>query len=219
MTATNMVTPEPAGPRRGRPTATNTVTPEPAAPRRGRPRDAQCEQAILQATVALLSEVGFNQLSIEAVAARAGVGKPTIYRRWPSKPELVLDAVKRLAPPFPTADTGDPLTDLRQIVPELIVGLTSSPVARAIISLAGDPEMARRLVEQHLTPRREALADILRRAIAAGELRADTDVEMAMDLMLGAAVYRWLTTAQPVDAHTTRRFVDAVWDSLRPSAS
>jgi AcrR family transcriptional regulator len=199
-------------------TAANTVSGA-AAPRRGRPRDAQAEQAILRATIALLSEVGFNQLSIGAVAARAGVGKPTIYRRWPSKAELVLDAVERLAPPFPTADTGDPHTDLRQVVPELIVNLTSSPVARATIALAGDAEMVGRLGQRYLRPRRAATADILHRAIAAGELRADIDVEMAIDLMVGASVYRWLVTAQPVDADTARRFVDAVWDSLRPSAS
>jgi AcrR family transcriptional regulator len=197
-------------------TSANTVSSESAAPRRGRPRDAQAEQAILQATIAILSEVGFNQLSIEAVAARAGVGKPTIYRRWPSKPELVLDAVQRLAPPFPTADTGDPLTDLRQIVPELIVGLTSSPVARATLALANDAEMARRVGDEYLAPRRAAIADILHRAIAAGELRADIDVEMAIDMMVGPAIYRWLVTAQPVDADTGRRIVDAVWDSLRP---
>ena len=196
-------------------TSANTVSSGSAAPRRGRPRDAQAEQAILQATVELLSEVGFNQLSIEAVAARAGVGKPTIYRRWPSKPELVLDAVERLAPPFPTADTGDPLTDLRQIVPELIVGLTNSPVARATIALAGDAEMTRRLGEQYLWPRRAGIAVILHRAIAAGELRADIDVEMAIDLMLGASVYRWLVTAQPVDADTARRVVDTVWEGMR----
>ena len=196
-------------------TSANTVSSGSGAPRRGRPRDAQAEQAILQATVELLSEVGFNQLSIEAVAARAGVGKPTIYRRWPSKPELVLDAVERLAPPFPTADTGDPLTDLRQIVPELIVGLTSSPVARATIALAGDAEMTRRLGEQYLWPRRAGIAAILHRAIAAGELRADVDVEMAIDLMLGASVYRWLVTAQPVDADTARRVVDTVWEGMR----
>jgi AcrR family transcriptional regulator len=200
-------------------TAANTVPPGPAAPRRGRPRDAQVEQAILQATISLLSEVGFNNLSIEAVAARAGVGKPTIYRRWPSKPELVLDAVKRFAPPVPTADTGDPLADLRQIVPELIVGLTSPPFVRAMISLAGDVEMARRLGEQYLTPRRAGIADILQRAVAAGELRADIDVEMAIDLMVGASVYRWLVTAQPVDTDTSRRFVDAVCEALRPPAS
>lgn len=197
-------------------TSANTVSSESAAPRRGRPRDAQAERAILQATIAILSEVGFNQLSIEAVAARAGVGKPTIYRRWPSKPELVLDAVQRLAPPFPTADTGDPLTDLRQIVPELIVGLTSSPVARATLALANDAEMARRVGDEYLAPRRAAIADILHRAIAAGELRADIDVEMAIDMMVGPAIYRWLVTAQPVDADTGRRIVDAVWDSLRP---
>jgi AcrR family transcriptional regulator len=196
-------------------TATNTIPPGPAAPRRGRPRDAQAEQAILQTTIAILSEVGFNQLTIEAVAARAGVGKPTIYRRWPSKAELVLDAIERLAAPFPTADTGDPLTDLRQVVPELLVRLTSSPVARATLALAGDAEMLGRLGERYLRPRREATADILRRGIASGELRADIDVEMAIDMMVGALIYRWLVTAQPVDADTVRRVVDAVWAGMQ----
>jgi AcrR family transcriptional regulator len=199
-------------------TAANTAT-GPAAPRRGRPRDAQAEQAILQATVAILSEVGYNRLSIEAVAARAGVGKPTIYRRWPSKLELVIEAVKRLAPPMPTADTGDPLTDLRQIVPQLIVGLTSSPAGRANVALASDAqthaELARGLGEHFLAPRRAAIADILRRGIAAGQLRADIDVEMAIDMMVGTSVYRWLATAQPVDADAARRVVDTVWESLR----
>ena len=196
-------------------TATNTAPSGPAAPRRGRPRDAQAEQAILQATIALLAEVGFNQLTIEAVAARAAVGRPTIYRRWPSKAELVLDAVERLATPFPTADTGDPHTDLRQIIPELLVGLTRSPVARATMALAGDAEMITRLGERYLRPRREATADILYRAIAAGELRADIDVELAIDMMVGPLVYRWLVTAQPVDADIARRVVDMVWQSLR----
>jgi AcrR family transcriptional regulator len=200
-------------------TATNTAPPGPGAPRRGRPRDARAELAILQATVALLSEVGFNRLSIEAVAARAGVGKPTIYRRWPSKLELVIDAVKRLTPPMPAADTGDPLTDLRRIVPQLIVTLTGTPVGSAHVALASDAqthaELARGLGEHFLAPRRAVIADALRRGIAAGQLRADIDVEMAIDMMIGTPVYHWLATAQPVDADAARRVVDAVWESLR----
>jgi AcrR family transcriptional regulator len=200
-------------------TAANPVPPGPAAPRRGRPRDAQAERTILEAAVSILSEVGFNRLTIEAVAARAGVGKPTIYRRWPSKLELIIDAVQRLAPPFPTADTGDPLTDLRQIVPQLIADLTSSPVSRANVALACDAqthaELARGLAERYLAPRRAAIADILRRGVATGQLRTDIDVEMAIDLMVGASVYRWLVTAQPVDADAARRVVDTVWESLR----
>jgi AcrR family transcriptional regulator len=200
-------------------TATNTAPPGSAAPRRGRPRDAQAEQAILQTTVALLSEVGFNRLSIEAVAARAGVGKPTIYRRWPSKLELVIDAVKRLTPPMPTVDTGDPLTDLRQIISQVIVTLTGTPVGSAHVALASDAqthaELARGLGEHFLAPRRAVIADTLRRGIAAGQLRADIDVEMAIDMMIGTSVYRWLATAQPVDADAARRVVDMVWESLR----
>ena len=200
-------------------TATNTALPGPGAPRRGRPRDARAEQAILQATVAILAEVGFNRLSIEAVAARARVGKPTIYRRWPSKLELVIDAVKRLTPPMPTADTGDPLTDLRQIVAQLIVTLTGSPVGSAHVALASDAqthaELARELGEHFLAPRRAVIADTIRRGIAAGQLRADIDVEMAIDMMIGTSVYHWLATAQPVDADAARRVVDAVWESLR----
>jgi AcrR family transcriptional regulator len=201
--------------------ATPSVVPGPGAPRRGRPRDAKAERAILEAAVAILSEAGFNHLSVEAVAARAGVGKPTIYRRWPSKLELVIDAVERLAPPLQPASTGDPLTDLRQIVPQLMADVTSSPIGRGIVALANDAEthaeLARRLGARYLAPRRAVIADILRQAVDAGQVRGDIDPEMTIDLMMGAALYHWLARAQPVDADTGRRIVDTVWDSLQPS--
>ena len=169
-----------------------------------------------------MSEVGYNQLSVEAVASRAGVGRPTIYRRWPSKLELVIDAVERLAPPMRTVDTGDPLADLRQMVPQLMADMTSSPIGRAIVALANDAgthaELARRLGDRYLAPRREVISGILRQAAAAGMLREDSDVDMAIDLMMGAAVYRWLVTAQPVDADVGRRIVDTVWASMRPDS-
>ncbi len=189
--------------------------------RRGRPRDAQAEQAILEAAVSILAEAGFGGLSIEAVAARAGVGRPTVYRRWPSKLDLAIDAVVRLAPPMPAAGDGEPRDELRQLVPQLMADMTRSPVGRAMIAVASDAEahaaLARRLDEHYLTPRRAIISDILRRGVADGSLRPDIDLDLAIDLMVGAATYRWLVTGQPVDAAGAQRIVDAVWQSLRPS--
>jgi len=191
----------------------------PAARRRGRPRDAQAEQAILTATVDLLGEVGFGSLSIEAVAARAGVGRPTVYRRWPSKLELVIDAVIRLAPPVAHTTTEDARADLLQLVTRLITEMTSAPVGRAILALTGEAdrhaELAQRLADDYLAPRREALAGILRGAAESGELRADVDIELLLDLVLGAPTYRWLTTGRPVDARSARSVVEAVWEMAR----
>ncbi len=187
----------------------------PAPPRRGRPRDERAEQAILAATVELLNDVGFAGLSIEAVAARAGVGRPTVYRRWPSKMELVIDAVLRLAPPLTVDHSGDPLTDLKELVARLIVDMTSAPIGRAILALTGDAgthtDLAQRLTKDYLTPRRDALLAILRDAVAAGELPRDLDLDLTLDLMLGAPTYRWLTTGRPVDQKAARAIVDAVW--------
>jgi Bacterial regulatory proteins, tetR family len=88
------------------------------SPQRGRPRDANVENAILNAAVAILNEVGYNDLSIEAVASRARVGRPTVYRRWPSKLDLVVDAVVRLVPAVSAPDTGDVFTDLEELISE-----------------------------------------------------------------------------------------------------
>lgn len=187
---------------------------------RGRPRSAEAEEAILRAALEILEETGYGSFSIEAVAARAGVGRPTVYRRWPSRLELAVEAVARLAPPFQVIDTGEPLADLRHLLVALMSSITSSATGRAILALASDPnvhaEMARRLDERFLRTRRTAIVDLLRRAVDAGQLRPGLDPEILADLLLGAATYRWVVTGQPVGRSAAGHIIDSVFDLAAP---
>jgi AcrR family transcriptional regulator len=111
-----------------------------ARSRRGRPRSIETEQAILRAALEILESDGFAAFSIETVAARAGVGRPSVYRRWPSKIELAIDAVVRLAPPLEVIPTGDPMADLRNLTVVFVPEATSSATGRALMALTSDPE-------------------------------------------------------------------------------
>jgi AcrR family transcriptional regulator len=181
---------------------------------RGRPRSAKAEDAILRAALEILDQVGYGSFSVEAVAARAGVGRPTIYRRWPSKLELAVEAAVRLAPPLKVIETSDALADLRHLVSELVPDMTNSATGRAIIALASDPdvhaELADRLDERYLQPRRAVLLALLQRAVDAGQIRPDLDPQMLIDLIMGAATYRWLTSGVPATRESTRHIVDTV---------
>jgi AcrR family transcriptional regulator len=194
-----------------------------AAPaRRGRPRDDAAEGAIVQAVVELLAEQGFTRLTIAAVAARAGVGKPTIYRRWSSKSDLVVDAIVRVAPPISARRTGDPHTDLRNLTHAAIKDVTSPPLGAtlvAVLAQTGSHNELGTLVQHKLAqPRREVLHEVIVVAIESGQLRADTDAELMLDLLLGPGLYRWLITGRPVSRAMTAGVVDAVWNGFAAGA-
>ena len=184
----------------------------------GRPRDEAAEQAILAAVVDLLREQGFARLTIAEVAARAGVGKPTVYRRWPSKSELVVDAIVRLAPPISARRSGDPLVDLRRLVRAATVELTSPPLGTTIITLLADmhasPEFVALVQERIARPRRGVVGEVIERAIASGRLRKDTDAEVMLDLLIGPLLYRWLITGEALTRPVIDRVVDIVWESF-----
>jgi AcrR family transcriptional regulator len=190
-----------------------------SAPRRpGRPRDDHAEQAILDAVVELLGEQGFTQLTIGGVAARAGVGKPTLYRRWPSKAELVVDAIARLAPPAMVRRSGDPRADLRRVVRAVATELINPPLGATVITLLSemhaDPGLTELVQDRLAGPRRRVLAQIVEDAVKDGLLRPDTDVEMMLDLTLGSLVFRWLTTGKTPPPSAMERTVDVVWDAF-----
>ncbi|MEP6462430.1 MAG: TetR/AcrR family transcriptional regulator [Frankiaceae bacterium] len=195
------------------------ATPRPS----GRPRDPVCEQAICRATLDLLAESGLAGLTIEAVAARAGVGKATIYRRWSGKDELLIDAVARLTEPVRPALRGNLRDDLVVLLDALSARSRSSQAARILPRLLGEgvshPEVLRHYREQVIVPRRKRIAEVLRGGIAAGELRADldTDIEFAIDLLVGPVIYRLLTRPdEALPADLPERLVDAVLAGLRP---
>ncbi len=153
----------------------------------GRPRSEEAHQAILEATLELLVEVGFSALTVEGVASRAGVGKATIYRRWPSKLPLVVEAFGNL-PGFEDVDTGTVSEDLKQMLRGYIQVFNATPLATVMPSLAGErahnPELSQ-LYDPVSRLRRRPLLAALERGVARGELEPDLDVELAADLVVG----------------------------------
>jgi AcrR family transcriptional regulator len=162
----------------------------------GRPRSTQSHQAILQATLALLAEVGFEVMSIEAIANRAGVGKTTIYRRYKSKEELVADAIESMRQDVVIPDTGSFWGDIDTLI-ENAAQITLSPlgrqtVAMIISSASSNSRFAQIYWIKYLQPRRQAFAVVLERAKARNEVQLDVDSGLVFDAMSGIMLYATL---------------------------
>jgi AcrR family transcriptional regulator len=198
------------------PTTTDGPLPE-GAVRRGRPRNESCSAAILSATIDIVAEVGLAGLTMDAVAVRAGVGKATIYRRWSTKEALMLDAWMSCINTPNIPDTGS----LRSDVDELFLGVdhplnneTLQRVFPQMIAAAKiDPEV-HEAYRAFLAERRTPIRTVLERAIARGELAADTDVQLAGDLLIAPLLYRWLVTDGVVDDVVITRIIDTVLAGL-----
>ncbi len=158
----------------------------------GRPRSERAHRAILDATLDLLAESGFSGLTVEGVASRAGVGKATIYRRWPSKLHLVIEAFSRL-PGLEEVDTGSVAKDLEEMLRSYLDILNSTPLAAVVPALAGErvhnPELSE-LIDPVLRGRRQPILRALERGVERGEVRADLDLELAADLIFGPILSR-----------------------------
>lgn len=159
----------------------------------GRPRSAQSQQAMLQATLELLAEVGFEVMSIDAIAARARVGKTTIYRRYSSKAELVADAIESIREEVLIPDTGSLWSDMDVLI-ENAAQITLTPlgrrsVAMIISSASGNAEFAQIYWTKYLQPRQQAFAVVLERAKARNEVQADVDPGLVFDTMSGIMLY------------------------------
>jgi AcrR family transcriptional regulator len=176
-----------------------------SAPRgRGRPRSEEAHRAILTAVVELVSEHGLGGLTIESVAARAGVGKTTIYRRWETKNELLLEAMEQLRPPGPPPDTGSLLGDLDALVAVQRERLEASQLPRVIPRVLGesldDPDLHDQIVERAVSPIRGVLEEIVRRGIDRGELRQDLEVDTMVDVLHAIPVYKLLMAGGAMEA-------------------
>ena len=166
----------------------------------GRPRSERAHEAILNATLGLLLEQGFTRMSIEAVAARAGVGKATIYRRWPSKADLVIGAVVGMKEtPFVDPDTGNVREDLLLLARQAFRPKQSSEVTELMLRLASararHPELQEAFLRHLVEPRRRIVAEVLRRGVERGEIRSDIDIELALDVLMGFVSYRHMVSA------------------------
>jgi AcrR family transcriptional regulator len=186
-------------------------------------RVERSRQAILDATRELLGQDGdIGSLTVETVAARSGVAKTTIYRRWRDKWELALDAVMIDVLPHldDPVDVGDTRKELLTFVNSVVTMLATTPVGPAMQGLASqiatDPELARVYREQVVQPRVAQLAPVIERGIARGDLRADTEVRLFHELLVGPIFYRLLFSGGPLDRNLGPRLVDAILAGFAP---
>ncbi len=187
------VTPHPIRPTAVRRPASEAFEAVPPRPRRppGRPRSEWVSRAILRAALELLQEgVSVDALSVEAVAAKAGVGKATLYRRWPNKEAVLLDALESLAePPVRVAGLGV-RRDLTALVEELCRWAAESRSARLLPRLMGVPELHGHYLRLVVEPRIAAIREVLGRGERRGELTADSDVETLVTMIVGSVLSR-----------------------------
>lgn len=171
-------------------------------------------QTILQATNELLEQDGFKKITIEAIAARAGVSKVTLYRWWPNKSALVMHAfLTTMMPIVPAPDTGSVRNDLRQHMHELITlyqGRSGSVIAALIAEGQFDADLARAFRASFLKLRQKPIEDILKHGIQRGELRSDIDMQITIDLLYAPLDYRLLIAHAPLDDYFIYTLIDQI---------
>lgn len=171
-------------------TTSESATARPA----GRPRSEKAEKAILEATLDLIGDgMGVSELSIEAIAARAGVGKTTIYRRWSNKEDLVVDALATLKSPVPPL-AGESVREDLIVLLEAMRTEAGQQRTKCIMNIAMSesdryPALFARFRKIALEPRRAAMRAVIERGVASGELRSDLDVEIAMATVAGSMIW------------------------------
>ncbi|WP_419994357.1 TetR/AcrR family transcriptional regulator [Streptomyces boninensis] len=197
----------------------------PKAPRRrGRPRSEAAERAIIEGVLHLLEEgAAIGDLTMERIARTAGVGKATIYRRWAGRDELLVDVLASLEPPLQEPE-GETVRDvlvacLESIRQRALTKRASAALRMAMTQAQQHPQLAKKYHETVIGPRRALLRQVIERGVAAGELRADLDVELLMELFAGpmlsrAVLHEWA----PLDDDLPAQIVDAVLDGVRPRA-
>jgi AcrR family transcriptional regulator len=193
-----------------------------AAPR-GRPRSERAHQAILDAANEILEERGFVDLTMDEVAQRAGVSKPTIYRRWRTKGTLVFAAFSSdFLVRQPQPDTGSLRGDLLAALRAWIRVVKGTVKGRTLVGLIAevqrDPALAEIWREQFIGPVRARHRIMVERAIERGEVSAETDPEVVLDLVYGAAYHRLLQSHLPLTDHFAQSVVDTVTAGVRSAA-
>ena len=176
-----------------------------AAPpnRPGRPRDTRRDEDILTAVLRLLDDTSYSELTIAAIARNAGVGKPTLYLRWPSKASVVADAVVRVMSADPFPDLGDVRSDLVAGVREMIHRFAGTAAGRVLPGLVADlhddPALLAAFNERYFQPRRRSVRAALQRGVERGELAADIDHDLAVDMLVGPVYYGLLARGDKVE--------------------
>jgi AcrR family transcriptional regulator len=180
----------------------------------GRPRDPGYDKTILDATLEILNDKGYAGLTIDGVAAKTGVGRPTIYRRWRSKPALVIAALTAAPSLSPAPDTGALRDDLLAFQRDQVV-LMDRPESRRITAglvadLVDDPELAEAYLGDYVELRQKSVSQALQRGIERGELRADADESLIYDLLIGPLFLRSVVRGEPLGPKIAEQIVDLV---------
>jgi len=181
---------------------------------RGRPRDPEVDAAIIAATLGLLAEVGYAGFTIAEVARRAGVGKPTVYRRWAQKSRLVVEAMATQMPGETGVRIGSVAEQLLDYATRLSVTLTHTPLGRVlpglVAEMATDPQLAASYRTLIIEPTRRLWREAVERGIQTAELLPDTDVEFVLDALAGPLYVRLLITGAPANPDAPRLAVQLV---------
>jgi len=186
------------------------------------PRIARSRRVILEAVLAEIGEVGYGQMTIEGVAARAGVGKSTIYRYWPSKIELLEDAFTTLKAPLVIPEQGtlrDRVVSVLQQVASVVAESTYSACMPALIDAAERDPRVRQFHTRFTGERRAALVRLLADGVASGELAAGTDPALLADALVGPILLRRLMLDEPIDEDMPAALADQLLPLRRPTPS
>ncbi len=187
---------------------------------RGRPRSEQADRAIIDAALCIFAEHGVEGLCIEKVAAMAGVGKATIYRRWPGKEDLLLDALAALKTPLPEPRGESVRDDLVALMEAMAADYADPRRAREFALLLGEgakfPRLMAKYTETVVEPRRDVIRSVLRRGVGTGELRSGVDVEVALFMLTGAVIARGKDQPEAISAVYAQRVVDELLAGLAP---
>jgi AcrR family transcriptional regulator len=187
----------------------------------GRPRSTVAHAAILRASIDLIREVGYDAVTMEGIAARARVGKATVYRRWRSKETLVAEALQQIMRAVPVPDTGSVRDDL-QLVMGSALRMYQDPATLALLSglvaaMARSAMIATAMRSGFVATWRNAVRALLERGRARGEVRRDADIELAIDMLSAPMLYRFLITGVAIDDALVRDVVALVIRALAPN--
>ena len=187
---------------------------------RGRPRDESARKRILRAALELMDELAYSQVTAEAIAERAGASKTKLYRWWPNKAAIVIEAFREaVAPQLPFEDTGRLLVDLTVQVRNF-ARMMSGPGGRMLRSLIvaarSDPEVAAAFRTLWSDPRRAEAKAILRRKQSSGQMRKDVDLDLVLDSIYGPLYYRFLVKNELPSQKYAANLVNLVVQGLAP---
>lgn len=192
--------------------------------RRGRPRDERIDRGIEEAALAVLSEQGFERFSVEAVAQRAGVAKTSVYRRFPTRNELIVGALVRLNDDLPASPPPGPVRDrLIAVLSGVRERVTTSMLGRILVQVTGeslrDPALADLVHRRVLAPRRALIREVIETGQSTGELRADLDPDVLQPLLVGPMLYLGMWSSQEAARGVSvSAVVDVALSGLTPAS-